>query len=67
MQKMFPRSIMFPPATWEVLRRMAHRESLKTGKDITASALVREMVEVQLFGERQGGEEAAAQPVPAEV
>jgi hypothetical protein len=52
--KMKPRSIMFPVETWKTLRKMALRQSLDSGRDVTVSSLVRELVEGYLKTTPQG-------------
>jgi hypothetical protein len=49
---MLPLSIMFPRTTISALRRHAACETLKTGRNITTSAVVRQVVEEYLGARR---------------
>jgi hypothetical protein len=60
-EKLLPRSVMFRPTIWFKLQRMARQKAAKTNRPVTASTLVREMVEGLLDGGR-AKEEVAVCP-----
>ena len=60
--KMRPTSFLFPPAALDELRRLAHLESLDSGRQVTPSSIVRGLVEEYVRDRR---ERRSAPPAPA--